>query len=570
MQLDPGNIDLGELWTVAFSPDGKQLLAGGLRGAAFWSAAPIVWNDPVRAAESLRLLLQSNADFQSRIRMLSEHTRLDEALEKLEKLTPDDGRVQVALAVTRARRFTAQGNAALADAARTKARLLLEQKLGQEPENLVWAAELADLLLADGSARWTVLEPVEAKSELGATLSILPDHSILASGANPLNDRYRVVLTVATDIDLTAVCLEALTHPSLPGNGPGRNPLGSFAQTSWNVTAASRDRKEPIRLPFDSACADDEIPGYPMTASGHWNIARRGEEGATGGSCTAVWSLSKPVSLAAGTMLTFQMQFQEWNGIGENLGRFRLSVSADSAVFARFAAMQLADPWAKLAAAYQSAGRTREGVPYLAKASPAKPQDAMLFLKVAALQAWFGQDKEQSATRQRLLAFAKGTEDAPTCERVAKACSILPCLEKAELEATLTLARKGAELVKGRPGQEWNLLSLGMAEYRSGNYAAAIEAQLAAANAGAGNAIVSGISEFYRAMSLFRQGKADEARKLAIAAEASMKPLPKDEQNPFADGAYYDDLILWLAYKEAKAVIQFDAAPTNPATPDGK
>ena len=462
-------------------------------------------------------------------------------------------------------------------------------------------------------------------------MSILPDHSILASGANPLNDRYRVVLTVATDIDLTAVCLEALTHPSLPGNGPGRNPLGSFAQTSWNVTAASRDRKEPIRLPFDSACADDEIPGYPMTASGHWNIARRGEEGGTGGSCTAVWSLSKPVSLAAGTMLTFQMQFQEWNGIGENLGRFRLSVSADSAVFARFAAMQLADPWAKLAAAYhvlrdqqaldkllthhpeaaagigdlyaaeqdweraigvyrklvtdqkadvalstklaaayQSAGRTREGVRYLAKASPAKPQDAMLFLKVAALQAWFGQDKEQSATRQRLLAFAKGTEDAPTCERVAKACSILPCLEKAELEATLTLARKGAELVKGRPGQEWNLLSLGMAEYRSGNYAAAIEAQLAAANAGAGNAIVSGISEFYRAMSLFRQGKADEARKLAIAAEASMKPLPKDEQNPFADGAYYDDLILWLAYKEAKAVIQFDAAPTNPATPDGK
>src|SRR5436305_14027807 len=44
----------------------------------------------------------------------------------------------------------------------------------------------------------------------------------------------------------------------------------------------------------------------------------------------------------------------------------------------------------KLAAAYQSAGRTREAVPHLAKASAANPKDTLLSLKVAALQAWFG------------------------------------------------------------------------------------------------------------------------------------------------------------------------------------
>ena len=70
--------------SLAFSPDGKQLLAGGSGSTAFWSAAPIVWNDPDRAAEKLRLLLQSNADFQSRIRMLSENLRLHEALAKLD------------------------------------------------------------------------------------------------------------------------------------------------------------------------------------------------------------------------------------------------------------------------------------------------------------------------------------------------------------------------------------------------------------------------------------------------------------------------------------------------------
>jgi tetratricopeptide (TPR) repeat protein len=47
---------------------------------------------------------------------------------------------------------------------------------------------------------------------------------------------------------------------------------------------------------------------------------------------------------------------------------------------------------ADLFSAYQSAGRTREAVPHLAKASAAHPEDARLSLKVAALEAWFGQE----------------------------------------------------------------------------------------------------------------------------------------------------------------------------------
>jgi hypothetical protein len=70
---------------------------------------------------------------------------------------------------------------------------------------------------------------------------------------------------------------------------------------------------------------------------------------------------------------------------------------------------------------------------------------------------------------------------------------------------------------------------------------------------------VTGIGAFYRAMSLFRQGKHDEARKLALAAASKMKPPPKDEQNPLANNADHDDLILWLAYKEAKDVLKFEA-----------
>jgi hypothetical protein len=199
----------------------------------------------------------------------------------------------------------------------------------------------------------------------------------------------------------------------------------------------------------------------------------------------------------------------------------------------------------------------REAVPHLAALSSANPKDTVLSLKVATLQAWFGQGKEYAATRQRILAFARGTSDADTAERAARACSILPSAEKAELEEVLTVARAGVKVRKS----ERTLLALGMAEYRSGHHADADAALLAAAEAARNADWVVGISAFYRAMSLFRQGKPDEARKLATEAAAKMKPLPKDEQNPLADDANRNDLIVWLAYKEAKALIRFDVAP---------
>src|SRR5262249_37896837 len=123
-------------------------------------------------------------------------------------------------------------------------------------------------------------------------------------------------------------------------------------------------------------------------------------------------------------------------------------------------------------------------------------------------------------------------------------------------EEVLALARKAVQLGQDHRYLPWFQMALGMAEYRSGHFAEADAALLAAANSGH----VAGTSALYRAMSLFRQGKENEARQLAIVAISRMKPLPKDEKNPLAGNANHDDLILWLAYKEAKALIQFDAA----------
>ena len=114
----------------------------------------------------------------------------------------------------------------------------------------------------------------------------------------------------------------------------------------------------------------------------------------------------------------------------------------------------------------------------------------------------------------------------------------------------------------------WIQLTLGMAEYRSGHFDQADAALLAAIKAGNDNPHIAGTSAFYRALSLFRQGKPDKARQLATQAAARMKPLPKDAKNPPTSGDYHDDLILWLAYREAKDVIQFDEKSGADAEPE--
>ena len=98
-----------------------------------------------------------------------------------------------------------------------------------------------------------------------------------------------------------------------------------------------------------------------------------------------------------------------------------------------------------------------------------------------------------------------------------------------------------------------------MAEYRSCHFAEADAALLAAIEAGKDNPHIAGTSAFYRVLNLLRHGKPDEARQLATQAAAKMKPLPKDAKNPPTDdGGYQDDLILWLAYREAKDAIKFE------------
>jgi hypothetical protein len=214
-----------------------------------------------------------------------------------------------------------------------------------------------------------------------------------------------------------------------------------------------------------------------------------------------------------------------------------------------------------LAHSYLAVGRRGEALSLL-EAGALK--DSYHFLTLAAVQLWFGEDEAYAATRRRFLASAREAKDGRTARRATLAGGLRPSSDRAELESLLALGRKAAELGKG----SWDLLALGMAEFRNGHLAAAAEALHPAANADQ-DANAAGTSAFYRAMSLSQQGKKDEARGVASLAAARMEPLPVDERKLFAP-AGQDSFILWLAYKEAKALIGFDAPLAGPARTDGK
>jgi hypothetical protein len=188
---------------------------------------------------------------------------------------------------------------------------------------------------------------------------------------------------------------------------------------------------------------------------------------------------------------------------------------------------------------------------FLALQSGAPP-----LLKTAAVQAWFGQDDALAATRDRALRFAKDTTDPTTAERTAKICCLSPA-DDATDEAALVLARRAVDLGKQHVWLVYFQMCLGMAEYRCGHYAEADAALLEAARLGRNNPMVSRTTPFYQVMSLFRQGRDAEARKRM--AEAGAPPLPADPKAIRVDNVSADDLILWLAYKEARALLEGSA-----------
>jgi serine/threonine protein kinase/Tfp pilus assembly protein PilF len=270
----------------------------------------------------------------------------------------------------RARIYTDLGQKDLAATDVAKSKELMGKLLAGDGdiENAEMAGRLANLL-AEVDGPGTVLKPTRLKSEGGARLTAQPDGSVLASGTNPVKDVYTIETEVGPG-SFTWLCLEALPHPSLPRNGPGRYSLhGTFALSEVSLAAGPADGKGPaVSVPFVRAGASyvgntsapmggarAAIDGKPET---FWDVWPR-----VGQAHTAWFELAKPVGGAGRTRLTIRLEFQAPGHPWTSLGRFRLSllkaIPVRLAAAGRLGASSLNsfDGYARLSAVLAATGR---------------------------------------------------------------------------------------------------------------------------------------------------------------------------------------------------------------------
>jgi len=203
--------------------------------------------------------------------------------------------------------------------ARQKAELALQQR---EWEQKRLAADVT-------STRWTVLSPDSASARY-QTLEILPDDSVLASGANPNDDTY----TVKAPIDLgeiTGVRLEALQHQSLTPNGLSRTKSGNFVLSEFELQLQRTDETQPMPVELASADATFEQDGWEVTAAFDgkpktgWGVH---EGRPVDREHAALFRFATRQTAGPGSKLIFTLSHYSDN-INHNLGRFRLSATAD-------------------------------------------------------------------------------------------------------------------------------------------------------------------------------------------------------------------------------------------------
>lgn len=212
------------------------------------------------------------------------------------------------------------------------------------------------------------------------------------------------------------------------------------------------------------------------------------------------------------------------------------------------------EPKAPAADGPPASSKLDETMARIVAAVVAKPENTSFAMTVAAVQVWHGRDADHAASVQRMLAWAPNATKPEDLERAAKAACLRPIADPAQQDTALTLARKAVDLGKDdKAFVPWSQMTLGMAQYRKGLCSEAEQTLLTFKN---GGGQIGGTAGYFLAMSLFQQGKTDDAHRVFATVLDRMRPLPFSDMRPLGSGVDADDLIVWLAYKEAKALMK--------------
>ena len=175
---------------------------------------------------------------------------------------------------------------------------------------------------------WQSPQPSSANATNGIELQIDDDAAILASGGPIATTNYTVTIPIKST-NISGVMLEALTHDSLVGFGPGLNKDGNFIVTEFEVSHALAENPETIvKAKLVDAKADHNQNTFDVKNSINGNLNRNDKGWAVGGQTRqphwARFKLSEPLFFdEAGGTLIIKIVCAYSNG-AYPLGRFRI------------------------------------------------------------------------------------------------------------------------------------------------------------------------------------------------------------------------------------------------------
>jgi mono/diheme cytochrome c family protein len=188
-----------------------------------------------------------------------------------------------------------------------------------------WAKKSPDQSL--NQPAWLVMD-VNAKSHGGTTFQKQPDGSLLATGANPANDKWTFTATT-TQTGITAVKLDAMSHASLVRGGPGRASNGNFALSVFKVRAkpaAGEGKEVEVKLVSAKATFEQNNSSLSVASSIDGDhVSGWAVDPQFGKNHAAVFEFESPVGFEKGTVLSFEFEFN--NNTQHSIGRPRLSIS---------------------------------------------------------------------------------------------------------------------------------------------------------------------------------------------------------------------------------------------------
>ena len=175
---------------------------------------------------------------------------------------------------------------------------------------------------------WTVLDPSDMKSQVGATFTKNDDKSVTVGGANG-KDVYTIV--APADLAITGLKLEAIHDAALPAGGPGRAQNGNFVISELKVTAAPKaDPSKAEAVALQNAKADFSQDNWAVAGAIDGNEATGWAVSPQFGKThTAVFEAGAEVKHEGGTLLTITLSQQFADGT-HSLGKFRISVASGS------------------------------------------------------------------------------------------------------------------------------------------------------------------------------------------------------------------------------------------------